>query len=509
MSIKKKIARNTFANYVGYFWKLGINFFLFPFVVHHLGLAPAGMWFLLTSVTGYFGLLDLGIKPALIKHLSQFKAKKDTKSINEIISTAFALFLILGAIAGIGMAVVGYFAPSLFKVSGELVGPTRTSAYIVAFALFLSFPMSAIGGGVLSGFQRYDLGRSASIFSSGSGALAIVYLLNHNYGLVALVIADQATNVLSWFLTVYYAKKIAPYLTLKLSFMKRKVAKKIFKFSGVIFVTELASQVIYYGDRIVIGIFLGAGPIVFYEAAYKLYRTITRIPLLLVSAVMPAASELHAISDKKSLRKLYLYSTKYTIAFFLMLVVPVIIFAKPILVRWVGPEFSQSAIYVQLFLIYVFFTLNHSAAAPILTGMGKIKLLARYQIIVAIMNLILSVALIRKIGILGVVLGTTIPFVFMEWYYIKMAFDYLKVDWKVYLQKVIILTYIPGLISAVLLFTISRYFQPTRISTILLVFIINFVIYGSLFYKIGLEDWEIKMVKGLIKSKRAIKEVIR
>lgn len=490
MNIKKKLTRNTLANYVGYFWKIAINFFLFPFVVHRLGSDTAGIWFLLSSVTSYFGILDLGIKPTLVRHIAHYNAKKKFSEINAVVSSAFLIFLGAGLLAGAGFIIVGYFSPQLFGIQGNLIEATRISAWIVGVMLFLNFPLSAIGGGVLNGMQRYDLGRTSSIFSTTSGAIAIVYLLTHGYGLVAVILADQITNLLSWVLSVIFAKKIAPYLRLDFKLVTKKIFREIFKFSGFVFITELASQTIYYADRIVIGIFLGVAPIVYYEAAYKLYRTATRIPLLLVSAIMPASSELHAQKRNQELKRLYLYSTKYVTAFFLLIVVPLIIFARPILVVWAGKDFGDSAIYIQLFLLYVFFTLNHSAAGQILTGMGKVKELAKFQVIIAIANLALSIFLIRKIGLLGVVLGTTIPFVVMEWFYVKLIFANLKVNFKEYWRTVLSKVYLPAIIPAVGLVALSRYFQPGRILAILLVFAINFVIYGALFYFYGLAKSE-------------------
>src|SRR5262245_15916804 len=57
------LARNTLWNYLGFAVNLAINFALFPYAVRRLGAGPAGVWLLLGSVTGYMGLLELGIVP--------------------------------------------------------------------------------------------------------------------------------------------------------------------------------------------------------------------------------------------------------------------------------------------------------------------------------------------------------------------------------------------------------------------------------------------------------------
>ncbi len=501
MSVKKKIAVNTISNYTGYFIKLAVNFFLFPFVVHHLGAAQSGLWFLLSSITSYMGFLDVGIKPTLIKHVAHHHAKNNRQGINEVVNAAFFIYLIIGIAAALAMIVISYFFPQIFHIAPELIFKAKICTYIVALALFLSFPLSAIGAGTLNGLQRYDKTRTSAVFSSLSGSLIVILLLSKGYGVIAVTLADQTTNLLSWLLNVYFAKRIAPYLTISLRFLKKAVIKEIFRFSVVIFVINMASRVIYYADRIVIGIFLNVSSIVFYEAAFKIYHTITQIPLLLLSAIMPASSELSARNRPSDLKKLYLYSTKYTIAFFLALVIPVLIFTRAILKIWVGPDYMSAAIYTQLFLLYVFFTLNHSSAVQILTGIGKVRTIMRYQVTVAIENLVLSIILAKIFGLIGVILGTTIPFIIMEWFYIKTTFKILGVNWKEYLRKVILKPYLCAFLPAILLLILHHFFDPARLWEIAAILVGGVILYALIFYFLGLSSEEKTEFKIIFKGK--------
>ncbi|MFC1686686.1 oligosaccharide flippase family protein [Patescibacteria group bacterium] len=506
MSLKKKLTKNTLANYINYFIRIVVNFFLFPFIVHRLGVAEAGIWFLLSSVSGYLELLDLGIKPTLVKHVAQYHGKGDKKSIIEVVNATFFIFLITGVIAAIGMVVVGFFFPQIFNISPDLARTAQICAFIVAGALLFSFPLSAVGGGILNGLQRYDKTRTAGIFSTLSGALATVILLTQGFGVIALVAADQITNLLSWFLTIYFAKKLAPYIKIKIKYLKRKVIKKIFKFSWRIFVMELSSQAIYYTDRIVIGIFLDVSKIVIYETANKICRFIARIPNLLASAMMPASSELHSRNEKETIKKMYILTTKYIIALALSMAIPVMIFTKSIVTAWVGAEFEEAAIYARIILVSILFVLNHTAAMQILIGMGKIRSITRYQVMIAIANLTLSIILIKIFGLIGVVLGTMIPFVIFEFFYLRKSFAIIKVRVKEYFQTVLIRTYGPALIVLIPSITLSFFYSPTRIREVIILLMAHVMIYGLLFYLLGLVKTErselFTLLKGFLQPKK-------
>ena len=78
-SASRVLARNTTWNYIGFAFNLAANFVLFPYVVHRLGDAAAGIWLLLGSVTGYMGLLELGIVPSLTQWIAAASARGEPR----------------------------------------------------------------------------------------------------------------------------------------------------------------------------------------------------------------------------------------------------------------------------------------------------------------------------------------------------------------------------------------------------------------------------------------------
>ena len=64
--------RNVLANWGGYIFTAGVNFFLSPFVVHSLGNSAFGIWTILVSLVGYVGLFDLGIRAAVTRYVAKY-----------------------------------------------------------------------------------------------------------------------------------------------------------------------------------------------------------------------------------------------------------------------------------------------------------------------------------------------------------------------------------------------------------------------------------------------------
>ena len=70
-------------------------FFLFPFVVGRLGKEAYGIYAIVMTITGYFGLFDMGVASALTKYVAEYKGKNDELMINKIINVSFFFYLII------------------------------------------------------------------------------------------------------------------------------------------------------------------------------------------------------------------------------------------------------------------------------------------------------------------------------------------------------------------------------------------------------------------------------
>src|SRR5262249_49102474 len=84
-----RILRNVLSNWTSYVVTALVGFGLTPVVVHSLGNTGYGLWTLVVSMTGYFGLLDLGIRSSVGRFVTRYIALKDDEGANRIVSTAF------------------------------------------------------------------------------------------------------------------------------------------------------------------------------------------------------------------------------------------------------------------------------------------------------------------------------------------------------------------------------------------------------------------------------------
>jgi len=91
-----------------------IGFVLTPYVIRKLGSEGYGIWTLLFSLISYYGLLDLGMRSAVVYYSAQYRARKELEKINQVISSiGFFYSLMSLVIIAVSLVAARPFARSL------------------------------------------------------------------------------------------------------------------------------------------------------------------------------------------------------------------------------------------------------------------------------------------------------------------------------------------------------------------------------------------------------------
>src|SRR5689334_13331415 len=93
---KIRIIKNVSSNWFSLAINVVVGILLSPFIVHRLGDAAFGIWVLIFSITGYYGIFDLGIRSAIIRFVSKFSATGDIEDLARVINTNLFLYVCTG-----------------------------------------------------------------------------------------------------------------------------------------------------------------------------------------------------------------------------------------------------------------------------------------------------------------------------------------------------------------------------------------------------------------------------
>lgn len=132
--------------------------------------------------------------------------------------------------------------------------------------------------------------------------------------------------------------------------------------------------------------------------------------LAVSSTYIPLFSELHSADDKDAIFKHYIFGTKVILILSNLFCVGMIVLGSPFIALWMGEFYAEQAEYlIIIFFVTLYFYSPHLISYAYLQAVDKHKFYSYLSVVIAILNLILSIILVQKYGLIGVAIGTAIP----------------------------------------------------------------------------------------------------
>ncbi|MGA8538006.1 MAG: oligosaccharide flippase family protein, partial [Terriglobales bacterium] len=210
----RKYEKTQILKNVGSSWTaLGVNVivgvFLSPFILHRLGDAAFGIWVLIFSITGYYGLFDLGIRSSIVRYVSKYTATGEREKLAQFVNTALFSYTGIGAVSMALTALLSSSVERFFKIPAGMHGETRLLLLMVGASVSLGFPLGVFGG-MLEGLQRFYILNWTSIGATLARAALIVYFLNRGHGLLTVALITVALPILSSILRGIIVFRLCP-----------------------------------------------------------------------------------------------------------------------------------------------------------------------------------------------------------------------------------------------------------------------------------------------------------
>lgn len=403
-----------------------VPFFLTPFVIRHLGATAYGVWILAVSTVAYLSLLDMGMRSAVIRFVSKAEAQGKPEDARSAIGAALWFRLLISGGVAVLSVVLAFAFPHLFKVPADLQHAAQVTVLMCALGVAITLT-SGVFGAVLAATHRFDVLSSISAVQTLARAGGVLLILSSGHGLEALAYWEVTVALFGGLATCAVALKIFPPCRVRIARPEMTILKLIWSYSFTTFIFIIAVQIIMNTDNLVVGAFLSVGLVAYYSIGGSLMMYSGQVVSALSTTFTPLASNLEAGGKTEELQRLLLRGTQATLGLALPISVALIFRGKTFIGLWMGPEYSHiSGTVLQILMISQFFGVADGTAGSIMMAIDKHKPVAKWAVIEAVLNLGLSIILVKTIGIYGVAWGTSIAMVFVH-----LAF------WPRYIRKVL------------------------------------------------------------------------
>jgi O-antigen/teichoic acid export membrane protein len=482
----RKLEKGQIIKNISSSWfSLGINIvtgiFLSPFILHHLGDTAFGVWVLIFSVTGYYGLFDLGIRSSVVRYVSKFTATNEDEELAKIVNTSLFSYSCIGLASMFLTLVLCLYVNHVFaKIPAEMIPTARWLLLLVGGSVALGFPLG-IFGGFLEGLQRFYILNWTNVIATLARTGLIVVALNRGYGLLMVAFITIALPMIASIVRAIIALHIRP-VPIAARYVDRATFRRIVNYSSSTFLIMVAGRLKFKTDEIVIGTMLSAAAVTYFNIGNRIVDYAGSVVTTLAQVFVPMSSQSEAKGDMNRLRKIFVVGNRVCAFIIFPICAALIILGKSVIQVWMGKKYLTTDSYPVLVIMIIACTLwwSQSASGRVLFGMSKHGTWAKITLIEGIANLILSILLVRPYGIIGDAFGTAIPLACSTIFFMpRHVSRLLDIRLRTYLREAYVLPFLLTMPLVAVLLLMKRWFIPQNYRGLGLQLLIGAAVYGA------------------------------
>ena len=394
MKEKRELIKNTVIISIGKFSTRLVSFFLLPLYTAILLPAEKGEVDLLNRISMFLmPLITLQMEEALFRFLIDVKSKKDKE---DVFSSALMFSLVSGIVWSIIIFIVGNLLHYQYTI------------WLIIYSL-ASF-VYALADGFLRGDNKLKMYSILAFFNSVINiSLNIVFLVILKTGLEGMFLAYIIATFITGIFGLIYVKA---YKYGRLKFNKNKL-KEMLKYALPFVPTTLSWSVISLTDSLMITTNLGASMNGIYSTSMTFPTILNTFYSFFNISWRASASKMVNKKDKDEFYISVYITLKRLLLGVLLLIISALPFAYGILVN---KNYQEGYLYIPFMIISVYFSSLASFSSGIFSAYKDTKILATTTYIVALINLVIDLLLINKIGLFAPIIGTLVSYLIV-WIY--------------------------------------------------------------------------------------------
>lgn len=381
------------------------GFFLQATMANALGQENLGLNSVFTNIVSLLSLAEMGIATAIVYNLYAPLENRDEAAISALMRLFARAYRAIGlAVAAIGLMLMP-FVHIFLKDSTFSLGYVR--------GVFLLFLLQT----VLSYFLSYK--RSLIIADQRAYVVNTIDMVSHVISAVGGILIIKFTQSFIWYLLyaaivaflanaaiAICAKKLYPNVNYREK-IPEGVSAKVFGNVRNVFIMKLSGAILNSTDSLIISSFVGVMASGLYDNYYKLTAAIMAFLSAMATAVQPTLGHMFVTDTKKSLD-----GTLKNYTFILYMIssfcgVSLLCLMTPFITDiWLSPQYEMEFRVVAICAVNFFLMAVRQPIWSMLEVSGLFAQNRNTSLVGAGLNLIISLALVKPLGMFGVFIGT-------------------------------------------------------------------------------------------------------
>ena len=429
-------------NYVGLVFRLGVNFFLLPFLLRFLGDDELGLWYVFIAAGSIASLLQLGFAPALSRNFAYCLSGAKDLTRNGVIrsnddsavswplfanvfSVSRKIYCIISAVAFLALSTLGtLYIISVAKGTVSYAVPIWLLYAVGVFLnLFFTYFESALRG--TGHFAEINKALVISVLCQLASSGVLLWC---GFGLVAPVIGYVVQGLAYRLICSHYFWGIE-YIAQNIGKdqmrclrdagwqkrLYRAISPNAYKDGLVMLSNYLVSQ----SNTLICASFLSLADAGTYSLATQLVNAVANFSSVYTNSVHPSLQSAFAVGEKNREKNLIAKSGAIYILLFIVCGIGICTVVMP-LVLLIRPTYSLPLPVLIMLLVHYFFWKQSTNYAAFISNHNEVPYIKSFLIFAVAGTLLSALLSACGLGIWGLIIGQlSSQMIFNNWYWIR------------------------------------------------------------------------------------------
>lgn len=396
-----------------------------PFILRTLGQAEYGVYKLSSAIIAYLLLFDMGIGNSVIRYISKYKAIGNRTAEQRFFGVANLYYAVISVLALLCGVVFIFLFPNVFAkgLSAEEVRLGQKLLFVTMLNAAFTLGTAAYPN-IIHAYERFAFAKGWSIIQILLRILFTVIVLKIGMGSIGIVSVNLAMTVFYRLICVFYV-----HIKLKLKPIFSGITPSFFKdivsYSTFILLQLIATQINAAADQLLLGMFVSSSVVIIavYGVGAQVVQYFQSIGSAFTGVLMPgivAKVERGATTKQLCDEMVRIGRILFTMLSFIW--VCFLFNGKRFILLWAGTE-NSNAYYVAVILMFAYvFILSESVGSQVLWAMNAHKEQSILKISIVVMNVFLTILLIKWNPLIGATIGTFISLIMGDVFIMNVIF---------------------------------------------------------------------------------------
>lgn len=377
-----------------------------PILVRSLDPPTYATWMLVLQLGAYASLFEAALQMATARFVAEADSRGDQRRMGSMVTSSALLLTLFGTALLLLIALAAWRLGAFFpSIPPSILPQARLALVITATSLALCLPCSALAG-MYVGLQRNEVPALVGGTARILGAAGATWAAKTHHGLVGMALWTAAGTLLQPFLYLFLAGRSTWRPLLRLAHIGRDTLVEFARFCAATVVSQFGTLLITGLDIPIVaaGDFQSAA---FYSVAATFSNMLVVPHSAIVSTIMPLSAGVIGEDTERRRGDFLLRTTRFATPLLCLTTFPLMLGMHGFLTLWVGPDYAGHALHIGLILVgaqFLRLTLVPYAIVGFSAGQQARMLVSPFA--EGVLNLVLSLILVRTLGAIGVAIGT-------------------------------------------------------------------------------------------------------